>query len=1478
MVLARRFGRSLAVAAADRIRLMRIIFTPVRIRVAPAVAMIAVLAGPWASSQAQSPGDPERRASATLPQNNEALLMAGRVQDAIEGGDYRLAIQLVEQMTGRADGLVPMPATSTFYPAWRQATRLLERFPAEGVRMIRQLNDAAVQAEFDDARKRGDLKALRELFDLHPLATPRAQIGEELVARLLDQARFVEAVEVLREARAQDPADRTLDRLQLAVALAGVGAFASAGAVLSGLSGAADGPNGGPQAARIEAVRAWIANLENGAGAAGKGALQPRLAGPIAGRTLLEPTGPAAGSADSLELLDALDLLHRVPTLEPVLTDDALLVRTQGRIYAFDPYVFSLRWRVNEIGSAGLPDPTPDALSGGDHDTRLGRTARHVLTHYLSQVVSAAGSRVFSIENLAPSDEDGPFGGLRLRGRPDRDRRNDLVARDLKTGRVLWQVSQSPAHPLRAVAFQDRPWPTEAGLLAAYESEGELYLALLSQEDGTLLRQTLVASKPTHFTADGRCRLVCDDATAFLATGNGVVAAFRRDTLEWRWAATYPSTLAEFLSRFWWQPAATPEDWPLEAPLLAEDLVIVAPVDSSVPEVLAFDRFDGTRRWSLPRRQIRFLVGAYKGGLLVADHRLRCLELQRPDLGQPRWASVPIEITGRPALDRGRVFVPTRRGIVVIDAATGKLLDDQQLAAQQLAAARAAPSGDPAASSAETAQVRTRQDFSVANLVVCDTALVAVSPEELRFFYDPQALRARLDVLQAGKPEDDRLPLLLARADALEGRWEKAIARLEPPGGGPPADAAARRLLQELCLQMAQQASGRDDRLHWLRRVRALAQTPEEAARIAIRLGDELRALDLLDDAIATYGEVLLDAEAPLTGVAGEPDLRRAEWLHAAARLRTCVDALASDASSAAVRRLVVELEKSADSAGLFRLATAVRGSPALADVQAALLRRKLAPELALGLLPEPAAGVAAQGERALLLTRFETHVSLAMLPEAREDRRLWEQLAAGASISEDERHRAALLTRSLEKLEAASGAAYTSSLWRQWRLAPAELILDARDPLHAQRPWLLVRNLEHQSIQLIDTVTNQQPWREHLDGLSQSPPGNLAETVARNRVLPGRSGPGRPQRPAWPALYHEPFAAVPVLGGLLGVGLGPERYAGSRLWEYPVPEWSELPHDFWQTSAADSEGLCFAPRADRLVRLSWFDGRPSWQREFPGSTILRVEQVGGTLAVLTDPTALWLIDAQDGGGARRLEIDPSIVHDVNGTGSTLVVLGGDFVAAFHLPDARELWRRSIPGLAGFQPVAQRDWLALRVLGRSDWELIDVSDGRQVLPGGLGPHDGVTAAAVDGPRLLLGTIESRRGETGAIESVGVSAYGLPDGELLWSARAESQVAINVTQLVTHAGFVPLLLARDDAPAGDDGLPAIQLLDKNLGRLLEPLPIQSEYRSNALGSCAPILWATPSRILVQMGGNLLGFGNSRAAEAGAEAAPSPEPDD
>lgn len=1382
---------------------------------------------------------------ATLPESNEALLISARVEDALDAGDFRLAIELVDQLLRLPPALVGAPASRTYFPLWRQAARLLEQFPAEGARVYRQLYDAEVAARFDEARRPPNIDALRGLFRKCRLASAWSEIGYECADLLLDSGRTAEAAEILSDLLRADPSDwRAELRLALASGLSGetdAAAQSIEAAERHGARGA------GPEwAERVDRVRDWIQSQRGRERHDRHDMLRPELRPPAA---WFYACGADAGGDGGEEQLEQLAATRRLPVGEAIAGDDRVFFRHDGQVFAVSTLSLVPSWEVREVPPTSDSAGAARLLPGAGSPNASRRAARR-----LAHALALGGDRLFTIEGLG----DGAPGIDEFLHRPFRTvledvARNELVARDARSGALLWRSGADLSDPLYDAAHQDRPLLVERGLVTAFARQGALLVGLVDPATGRLLEQVEIIGPPTSFTDEGgRCLLASDATSVYVSTGNGVIAALNISDLSWKWAYVYPSTLAQQRGRLWWQPAEEPVEYDAERPILAGDVLVVAAADS--PEIVALDRLDGRERWRMPRGEYTFIVGAVDRGLVVGSHALACLPLDDPD-GQPAvWRSVPLSLTGRPVIRDGRIYAPSRDGILVLDGRTGKIIDDGTADASR-GSGGAAPGA-----------------LVGASLVFTPEALLSVSAGTVTSYPDIAALRARCDRLLGQEPAPQELALTLAWLDALRGAYGEALARLDGlKSVAAPLANARDQLYTQLFLALSRAAADPLGRLDWLQRAIERSHSPTItqrlkllAARAVVQSGDAAGAAGRYLELLAQPDPVLLPDEA-------DPARRRAGWLAAADELTRLLSSL-PDAEAARIVDAALDHAHGAPDQGQFlaRLRLAAPSDDVRRRIDAVWLLTNPRPELAeLRLDGAQDAGATPDVQRRLALARWDTHASLGRLAAARQDRDEWMRRhgprGSGASpeLPAELREQVESIELATRKLEQSEMPPFNELLSRQWRLEHAELIIDLARPERSARSWLLVRNFEEQQIELRRAVTDGLRLRQSADRLV-APDAPAAEWPGpRERALFAPLDGSGAERPAWPAAIYHDLAAVPVPGGIVGLGLGPERYAGRWRWEAALPGWQTVPTAFHRLAAAGPEGVCVAARRDRLAMLDWTDGLTRWERNWESASIERIERIGEWLLVADDDQQAWLIDFATGANRRPLSDAPVAPGSVQVVGDCLIVWQDGDVLRLDPATLEPVWRQRADPPQRFVRHESRGWFGWRGRGDPQWHVLDASTGERVVQSPLDDAGDLTALSGDADSVYSAGLVETLGSDGTTQLVRVCKHDRASGHLVWSHDLRTRIALNETQLSGHPRYIPVLLVREGAgqeSGAEAESPSIQLVDKMDGTLLEPIGIRADYQTRE-SSCDMYVLVTGSRVIVQAAGNVVAYGNS-----------------
>lgn len=1425
---------------------------------------MAVLAGVLGAATAAGQGV---GSSATLPESNEAMILSSRVEEALATGDFRLAIRLVEQITELPAELVSVPDSRTYYPVWRQAVRLLRQLPPAGVQIYQQLYDGEVSARFETGAAAGDVAALRELFHRYPVSSSWPAIGQELIAQLLDREAFGEAVEVIRELQTAKVPQTPVRRAQWVVALAGIGLHDAAAREFDELAREPALQGNADWELRLGAIRGWLDARRPGAALAASGAFEPLLNGAARWN---QPLASAEGGfqEDDDALADAAANLRRLPLQQPVCDAGTLVVRLRGMVRAYDALTLVPRWQVKEIAGGDEAEALPMAKRrmrgwpGEDFAPQptLSRDAELLLNEPLRHALAAGRGLVYSIEALASLSFDlanvfvPSFQGV------EGPAPNDLVARELATGRQAWRVRGTDAtDPLSGYAFQDAPLVAGERLIVPAVKGGELSLLALNAATGKLERQLMIVGPPTNFPPHGgRCMTVADETTIYVCTGNGVVAAVSRDSFQWKWAATYPSQGVEPRLPFLPRSQTPAREFGFDRPVLAQDLLILAPVDS--PVILALDRFGGQERWRADRGEFAYLLGTSKHGLIVGGSHVACVDLA--DGRTIRWRSAPMEAAGRGAVLNERLYLPTRAGLLVLDCASGRIVADNWNAEQDL------PRPLPAA-----------------NLVIAHDAVFAASPGQIEKFPDPAATAARAEEAAAAEHGAERAALARAWLALLEREYNRALALLEELKPGDEGRAAARdRLLSSTLVALSRESGETGEKLAWLNRALELPLPPDAAAGLAALVGQALEEAGRWDDALQHYQDLLVRGQAGLLQSVRDPDHRIAGWLHAAGRLNAILPARERAKAGEFADGLAAAARATKSAAALLRVRSVVSDPVRRAALDQALVLARAAPELAIDWLPErEEPGLPLEERRKLHIERWETHVALGLLEAAKADAQYWRAELEGAGVAESQpaeseaesadagvQRRIERIERAARKLEQAADTPFRDNFRKQWSAADTELIVDLRDPLRSMRSVLLTRDLQKRQIALRD-VRNGSARQEAPDALRAGAAQEVArQTAVLEMIFEGDDPDTQTARRIWPAATWGYRAVLPITGGIACTGLGIERGAGKRLWEFEIADWTEPPPDYSERTVVAAEGVFLAVRKNRVLAVDWYGGQVLWQRDFPGVTILGLTHAGGRLLVVSDTLDIFSMDARYGDDLRRYDAAQATPRAVRGIGELVLIFSEQGVGGYDPATFQPRWFTAGDGFSAVCQISGRDWVGLRARTGGPWRLLDARTGAPAIARELAdvPDEPVTAAYCDGRQLLLATHRQSYGEGTVRHTATVLAFDAADGALRWQRPVQTFVPINVTQLAAHVEYVPVLILNGSEGTSDRpdlSTLAIRLVRKEDGEALDSRAISREFAGRREPGDVYLL-VTPTRMIVQAASCLAAYGNSASNPA------------
>ena len=273
-----------------------------------------------------------------------------------------------------------------------------------------------------------------------------------------------------------------------------------------------------------------------------------------------------------------------------------------------------------------------------------------------------------------------------------------VMSFDTKTGRKLWDLGDSRDPFLRRASF---PAPPTAGKGVVYtgavlmEGYVQAHLCALNARNGQLLWRTLIGSghvETTMFVYPARepfgAPVTEEGGILYYGTSLGLVAAVRAEDGAILWETLYETIPVEPARDY--QPVMRKIGWGNSAPVVVDDVVVVAPLDSEY--LYGFDRESGSVRWRLHRVQsprgsrwnLRFILGKHGGNVLVSGDSAAAI---RGRDGKVIWIGPNVtdeaygmEPAGRGAILRDELVVPAETSgvgyLFTIHLRTGKATGD----------------------------------------------------------------------------------------------------------------------------------------------------------------------------------------------------------------------------------------------------------------------------------------------------------------------------------------------------------------------------------------------------------------------------------------------------------------------------------------------------------------------------------------------------------------------------------------------------------------------------------------------------------------------------------------------------------------------------------------------------------------------------------------------------------------------------------
>ena len=466
--------------------------------------------------------------------------------------------------------------------------------------------------------------------------------------------------------------------------------------------------------------------------------------------------------------------------LFPQRVGDVVLVNTSRSVHAVDAFDGSELWSLSpdQLGWGRVP-------RRGDFDDAVDTSERIVTVGVGRGIVVAPVQIPWSFEQRDQYNEMAIIEEI-----PERR----LVALDLETGTPLWNTLPPRGWDGDSGSFAERMTvvgpPSVVGArvlvpMARLRGRIELHLGCFDLSTGEVMWSAPIVTGQRTLNMFGRANVefsapppVVLGDTVVLATQLGLVAAVDLFTGETRWDTLYeqvPIQPPQYYAAGW-----IANRWRNAPPVIVDDTVLVAPFDGEA--LFALDAETGATLWSMDQRLltrhlgIRTTTSRRRSGaglelLLAADERsvllggssVVSIEFSRGvRLGPPfnrRWAW-PLEgalrsDNGFPVVDAASVFVPTEKGVTVLDRQSGRVREEV-----------------------------TGSRIGAGQLLVADGMLFSTNGSFLnaRFEWAAMVARAREAASSPGASEADvngLARLLLERAEALLARGADVRAALD---------------------------------------------------------------------------------------------------------------------------------------------------------------------------------------------------------------------------------------------------------------------------------------------------------------------------------------------------------------------------------------------------------------------------------------------------------------------------------------------------------------------------------------------------------------------------------------------------------------------------------------------------------------------------------------------------------------------------
>ncbi|MCH8852579.1 MAG: PQQ-binding-like beta-propeller repeat protein, partial [Planctomycetes bacterium] len=519
-----------------------------------------------------------------------------------------------------------------------------------------------------------------------------------------------------------------------------------------------------------------------------------------------------------------------------------LYFKTGGRIFSMDLLSIELNWSTSRPPTRTTrrsanrvqrfnPWSTPQANTPAAEEARRVEAA---LSDGVAAAISIAHGLVFELVP-EPWDSSNPFRtgipGTR-RASSMQPRENTLVARELHERDQVWALGTGAgaSRPPHEMIFTSTPLAVGDALLVTYRDGQDFYAGLLDPFDGgiELKRVYLCTMTPGFLDVPDLLPPAADDQFAYIPTNAGLLLAVNLGDLSLRWASRYERRSPPTPTNPWpisvpRGPAGPRDRWLAGPPVVAGTVVVLAPADSDY--LFAFNRATGHILWKKNRGGHNYIVAVDGPSVWLGGRYLTKIDLAT---GKSDWQIETPSATGRAVLSGRRVLVPTRDGLLMVNADSGEDAETQPLPPNH------APLG---------------------RLLCWDGALYSLDTEQIRKFPDLEQSYEPAKAKHAADPTDAPAAIRLAWMELLRQQPDRVLETLErvatddtPQGRRQSAHIAHLRVEALLAGATSSNLSSAEAEAR-LRRALAIAESAEDRFNATSALADQLVRNDKPDEA-----------------------------------------------------------------------------------------------------------------------------------------------------------------------------------------------------------------------------------------------------------------------------------------------------------------------------------------------------------------------------------------------------------------------------------------------------------------------------------------------------------------------------------------------------------------------------------------------------------------------------------------------------